>query len=95
MPAEEYVGLENQKCFVPVFHTGSEKDEPEAVRLRKGGLFDLAVEDDQLLPEQGILGHEIGFAMREVSGGVEHNRMTRGLGEMEESLFERREQADA
>ena len=55
----------------------------------------MAVEDDQLLLEQGILGHEIGFAMREVSGGAEHNRMTRGLGEMEESLFERREEADA
>ena len=93
-PAEESVGLENQKRFFPVFHAGSEEDEPETIRLRKGGLVDLAVEDDQLLPEQGILSDKVGFAAREVGGGAEHDRMTRGLGEMEESLFERREQAD-
>ena len=88
------VGLENEKEFLPIFDATGEEDEPETIRLRKGRLVDLAVEDDQLLPEQGILGNEIGFAMHEVGGRAEHNRMTRGLGEMEESLFERREQAD-
>ena len=67
------------------------KDKPEAVGLRNGGLFDLAVQDDQLLAEESIIGNEVGFAACEVSGGAENNRVPRGLSEMEESLFERRE----
>jgi hypothetical protein len=33
----------------------------------------LAVEDDELLPEESILGNEIGFTAREVSGATENN----------------------
>jgi hypothetical protein len=73
MPPEERVGLENQKRFFPVFHTGSEEDEPETIRLRKGRLIDTAVEDDQLLPEQGILSDKVGPAVWEGGDGAEHN----------------------
>ncbi len=45
----------------------------------------MAVKDDQLLTEQGILGDEIGFTVGEGSGGTEHNRVRGGLGELEGS----------
>jgi len=34
------------------------------IGLRKGWFVDLAVEDDELLPEQSILGKKVGFATR-------------------------------
>ena len=64
------------------------------IGLRKGWFVDLAVEDDELLPEQSILGKKVGFATREVGGIAENNRIAVRLGAMEESLFEGREQAD-
>ena len=92
--AEEGVGLKDERRLLPVLDATGEEDKPEAIGLRKGGLFDLTVKNDQLLPKQRILGDEIGFAAGEVSGGAENNRVARRLSEMEESLFERRERAD-
>jgi len=37
--------------------------------------FDLTVEDEQLLAEHGILGDELSFALGEVSGRGEYNRI--------------------
>ncbi len=91
MPAEEGVGFEDQQASFPVLDATGEAGEPEAIGLRKGELVDLTVEDDELLPEESILGNQFGSTVREVGGGAENNRMTRGLGEMEESSFERRE----
>jgi hypothetical protein len=71
--AEEGVGLE--KRFFPVFHSGSEKDKLKAIRLSKGGLLDLTVMDDQLLPEQSIFGNQFGFTPCDVDGGSENNRI--------------------
>ncbi|MCL4394555.1 MAG: hypothetical protein M1482_07100 [Chloroflexi bacterium] len=88
MRAQGRVGLKNQKRFSPVFQTGLEEDEPETIRLRKGRLVGLAVKDDQLLSKQSILGDEFGFTARKVFGSAENHRVTRGLGEMQESLFE-------
>ncbi len=73
MPTEEGVGYEDEKGFLPVFDATGQKDEPETIGLGKGRLVDLAVEDDELLPEQGILINEIGFTAREVGGGTENN----------------------
>jgi hypothetical protein len=53
----------------------------------------LAVENDQL-PVYGIVGEKVGFVDCEVGSGAEHSRMAGGLGEMAESLFERREQTE-
>lgn len=72
----------------------SEKNQPEAIGLSKERLADLAVEDDQLLPDQSILCDEIGFAARQVGGGAEHKRMAGGLGEMQAGLFKGRNQTD-
>jgi hypothetical protein len=85
--------LENQARFFPAFYAGSEEDEPETIQLRKGGLVDLALVDDQLLPKQGILGDEVGSTARQV-GGTEINRIARKLDEMKLDLFKGRNQTD-
>lgn len=78
----ECVGFEDQEAFFPVLNTTGEKDEPEVVGLRKGGLVDLTVEDHELLPEESILYNQFGSTAREVCGGAENNRVAGRLGEM-------------
>ncbi|CAG0946741.1 hypothetical protein ANRL1_03229 [Anaerolineae bacterium] len=57
MPAEEGIGLENEQGLLPVLAATSEEDKPETLGLRKGGLFDLAVKDAELLAEKSVLGN--------------------------------------
>ena len=66
IPAQQRVEFEGQQIFFPIFDATGEKDEPEAVGLRKRGLV-------ELLTEQGILGDEIGFSAWQVGGGAENN----------------------
>jgi hypothetical protein len=95
MPAEEGVRCEDEQRCLPVFGATGEEDEPKTIRLRKEELVDLAVKDDELLPEQGILSGAIGSTAYEVCGGTENNRVPGRLGEMEEGLFkERKETGD-
>ncbi len=94
MPAQQSVRFEEEERIFPVLDATNQEDEPKAIRLRKGWLVDSALQDDQLLPEQGVLGNEIGSAARQVGGDAEHKRMAGGLGEMPEGLFKRRDQTD-
>jgi hypothetical protein len=71
VPTKKGVGLEDEERFSPILHPTGEEDQPEAIGLRKGWLFDLAVKEDQLLPEESILGDEIRFGAGEVSGDAE------------------------
>ncbi len=87
MPAEEGVGLIDE-CFFPVFHATDEEDEPKAIGLRKGRLFDLAIEDHELLAEEGVLGDQLGFTSEKVSHCGDRYRIVSGLRAMEESVFE-------
>jgi hypothetical protein len=65
-----------------------EMDKPEAIGLSEARFFDLAVEDDKLLPEQGVLGDELSFASGKISGCGKCNRVARRLRDMEEAPFE-------
>jgi hypothetical protein len=62
--------------------------------LGKGRFFDLAVTDSQLLAEPGILGDKIGLCAHQIGGGAENQRMAGRLGEMQEGVFEGRNQTD-
>ena len=59
MPTEKGGGLEDKQGFLPVFDATGEEDKPEAIRLLKGGLFDLAVKDNDLLAERRVLGDQV------------------------------------
>lgn len=72
-----------------------EEDEPEAIGLRKRGLFDLAVEEDELLTEQRIFGDEVGVATGQVCDGAENNRVAGRLDEVQEDWFKERNETNA
>ena len=92
MPAQKSIGFEDQERVFPMLNATSEKDEPEAIGLCEARLFNLAVQDDQLLAEESILGDELRFASGQVGGCGECMRMTSRLSEMEERPFENREE---
>ena len=89
MPAQEGIGLEDEEGFPPTPDPAGEEDEPEVVGWGEAWLADLAVEDDELLAEEGVLGNELGLAASEVEGRDEKDRIARRLGEMEEAVFQR------
>ncbi len=54
----------------------------------------MAVEDDELLPEESILGNQLGSTACEVCSGAENNRVAGRLCEMQKGLLKRRNQTD-
>ncbi len=66
MPTEEGVRLENERCLFPVLRAAGKEDQPKPVRCRKGRPFDLAMQDDELLPEQSIFGDAVRSANRQM-----------------------------
>lgn len=90
MPTEQCVGVEDEEHRFPFLDATSEEDEPEAIGLRNGRCFDLTAQDNQLLAEQIIFGHAVGFVACQVGDRAENNRMAGGLGEVQESLFKKR-----
>ena len=60
MPAQQRIGLDNKDGFLPSPDPAAEEDEQEAIGWVEPWLVDLAVEDDELLAEEGVLGNEFG-----------------------------------
>ena len=89
MPAQEGIGLEDEDGFPPNPDPAGEEDEPEPVGWGEAWLADLAMEEDKLLAEEGVLGNELGLAASEVEGKPEKDRIARRPGEMEASQFQR------
>jgi hypothetical protein len=87
MPTEKGIGFEDEQGGLPILDATGEKDEPEAIRLRTGGLFDLAIKDNKLLAEQSIFGDEVRLGASQVGGSAKNHRMAGRMSEMQESLF--------
>jgi hypothetical protein len=75
--------------FQPTPDPASEEDESEAVGWGEPWLVDLAVEDDELLAEEGVLRNEIGMGASNVEGTAEKDRIARRPGELEGDVFQR------
>jgi len=71
MPAQERIRLEDEDGFLPGPDPAGEEDEPEAIGWGGPRLPNLAVEDDELLAEEGVLGNELGIAASEIEGRAE------------------------
>ena len=54
-------------------------------------LVNLAVEDDELLAEEGVLGNEFGIAASEIESRAEKDRIARRPGELEGSVLQRQQ----
>jgi hypothetical protein len=94
MPTEKGIRFEYEQGILPILDATGEEDEPEAIRLRTGGLFDLAIKNYELLTEKSILGDQVRFGARQVGGSAENHRMMGGLGEMQKGVFKNRNQTD-
>jgi len=88
MPAQESVRFEDKEGCLPTPDTTDKEDEPQATRLGEARFLDLAIEDDKLLAEEGILSDEFGSGARDIQRNGENKRMAAGEGEVEESLFQ-------
>ncbi len=69
MPAEEGVGLDNEEGLFPERRRSGQQKKPEAVPIAQFRAFDLAMEDDELVPEEGIFGDEMGSTANRILGG--------------------------
>jgi hypothetical protein len=88
MPAQEGVRFEDKQGCLPTPDTTDKEDEPQAIRLGDPRFPDLAIEDDRLLAEEGILGDEFGSRAGDIQRSGENKRMAAGQGKVEESLFQ-------
>ena len=89
MPAQERIGLEDEEGFLPTVDPAGEEDEPKAISWGEPWLANLAVEDDELLAEEGVLRNECGVAASEIEGRAEKDSVARRPGEIEGSQFQR------
>ncbi len=64
MPAEKGVGLDDEEGLLPEGRRSGEEKQPEAISVAELGAFDLALQDDQLLPQEGVLGDKLGLAAK-------------------------------
>jgi len=88
MPAQESVRFEDEEGCLPTPDTTCKEDEPEAIGLGEAWFIDLAMEDDELLPEEGILSDEFGSRAHDIRRNGENQGMAAGQGKVEEILFQ-------
>ena len=91
MPVQERIGLNDDEGFLPMPDPAGEEDEPEAIGWGEAWLLNLAMKDNELHAEEGVLGNELGIAAREIEGGAEKDRIARRTGELEGSAFQRQQ----
>ena len=82
MPAQERIGLEDEDGFLPMPDPADEEDEPEAIGWGEAWLVNLAVKDDELHAEEGVLGNEFGIAASDAEGRAEKERIAKRPGEL-------------
>ncbi len=71
MPAENSLRLDNEERLPPVLKPAGKQDEEAALRASEVR----AVEDDELLAQEEVLSHQLGFTASEVSDSTERGAM--------------------
>jgi hypothetical protein len=89
MPAQERIGFEDEEALLPTPDPAGEENEPKAIGWGEPRLPNLAVEDDELLAEEGVLGNELGIAASEIEGRAEKDRIARRPGELEGGVLQK------
>ena len=68
MPAQQGVRLNDEQRLLPEGRRPGQEQEPESVTIAELRVFDLALEDDQLLSQEGVLGDKLGLAANGILG---------------------------
>lgn len=92
VPAQEGLWLEDQKDVLPVGEARCQEEEPEAIKGANPRLLHLALENYELLAEQGILCDQVSAREREGGGGAEEERRASRLSQMTEGLIQQRKE---
>lgn len=87
MAAEQGSGFEDEERVLPLLDAAREEEEPEAIGWREARFLGVAVQDDELLAQEGVLSDELSFGAGQVGGYGDCERITGRLDEMVESLF--------
>ncbi len=74
LPMEERVGLENQESLLPGGETAGKEQKGEVVAAGEARFLDLALEDDELLPEQRIFKQELRLGALQIEGEAKSGR---------------------
>ncbi|MEA3335862.1 MAG: hypothetical protein U9R25_08110 [Chloroflexota bacterium] len=85
MPTQNRIGLDNEQSVLPERSGAKEQEEFDAIEVIELRMLALALEDDELLTQEGVFGDEIGFAASQVGGSTTH----KGKGVGFESAFDR------
>jgi hypothetical protein len=83
MPAQKRIGPEDEEGLLPTPDPAGEENEPEAIGWSESWLVNLAVKDDELHAEEGVLRNELDIAASDVEGRAGKDRTARGPVEME------------
>lgn len=86
MPAEKGVGLDDEKGLSPERPCPGQEKEPQSVTIAELRAFGMALQDDQLVPQEGVLGDELGLAADGILGGSCKQRDGVGLEHLLDAL---------
>ena len=78
--------MNDEKGLLPEGHRSRQEKEPESVPIAESGVFDLALEDDQLVSQEGVLGDKLGPAAHRILGGSCKQRASIGLEHLLDAL---------
>jgi hypothetical protein len=62
MPAQQRIGLHDEQALAPGAHMTGQQDQHGPVDARAARTLGTPSQDDQLLPEEGIFGNQLGLA---------------------------------
>lgn len=94
MPAQQSLALKDQQGLFPMGEARHQEEKPEAVSAGELGFLHLALEDNELLAEQRVLGNQLRFAEHEVGDSAQNERRTSGLGQTTEGLIQKQKEAE-
>jgi len=71
VPAQERVGLDDQYGLTPSADTAGQEHQQCSVDGAEAGPLDAAAQDGELVPKEGVLGHERRLTPRQVDEGAD------------------------
>ncbi len=71
MPAQQCLWLDNEERLFPGPNHSCQEHEEQAIGFCACGPFHLPLEDDELLAQEGIFGHELGLASAQIGEGCQ------------------------
>jgi len=86
MPAQQCVWLDDEQRGPPAMREARQERQRHTVARCERGALNLALQHDQLLPQERVLGHQRRLAHSYVGDRSAHGRPRRGLGPPQETV---------